>query len=136
MTITTVINAQSFGTSTNIGPFFAAAKTTLAAATSSVFIAAAATVPDAAVNRSTVLRVWHAVSPNSYGTALAGAHALAQTASYIDVTLDPCSKPTLVLERVSSTLPAAGSSTYHYVWLEAPTLVAAATVTVKLCESP
>lgn len=134
MTTTTIINAQSFGTSTNVGNFLSPIKTTLQATTSAALIAVRVTLANQSANRTARLRVWCAVSPISYSTALIGCQALQGGAQYVEMVLDGKGVPTSDLDRSSMVdITAAG---YHYCWLEAPTITDAGTCTVNLQELP
>lgn len=133
MTTTSIITAQSIGTSTNVGPLIGPVKTTLQAATTAIIISVQLTLGATGGNSAgSMLKVWHAVSPISYSTATIGALALAQGAEYVLVKLDALAS--LVIERSSDVLVTAAG--YHYCWIEAPVLVQAATVTVNLQEIP
>lgn len=131
---TTQIISQSFGTSTNIGDFLSPVKTTLQSSTTAAMIAVRVTLTNVGANASSRLFVWCAVSPINYSTALAGCQALKGSAQYVEMLLDPKGIPTVDLDRSSDVDITAGG--YHYCWLEAPTLLFAATATVNLQELP
>ena len=134
MTTTTIITSQSFGTGSNVGPFLSPVKTALNAATTATVISASVTLGDTAGIKSSKVKVWCAVSPINYSSALVGAYALKSGAQWVELNLDPAGLPTLTMERASmADITASG---YHYCWIEAPTLPTAATCTVNLQELP
>lgn len=134
MTTTTIINAQSVGTGSNVGDFVSPVKVALDTNTTAALISVSVTLGNVAANTSSRLKVWCAVSPVNYATAAAGAYALKSGAQWVEMNLDPKSIPTLTLERASMVdITASG---YHYCWIESPTLPVAATVTVRLQELP
>lgn len=131
MTNTTIISAVSGGTSTNVGPWFNPVKTTLQAATTALKINARVTL-GASGSSGSKIKIWHACSPVSYGTALIGAQALIQGAEY--VILEQKADGSLDIERPSDILVTGAG--YHYCWIEMPTLVVAAAINVYLQELP
>lgn len=135
MTTTTVINAQSFGTSINVGDFKFGARTPLQATTTAIRAVLSVTLGEAcALSGPVVVRLYHATSPTDYSTGAAGALACAQTPEYIELSLHPTMHGSLIREKASQLIPAAAG--YHYCWLSVPKLPVAATVTVKLEETP
>lgn len=133
MTTTAIINGVSVGTGSSIGQFLNPVKTTLQAATTTVKLSAQLTLGAAAgANASSRVRIWQAVSPISYSTALLGAQSLFQGAIYTALRLDALA--TNVIEMPSDLLVTAAG--YHYCWIEMPTLVVAATIIVNLQELP
>lgn len=133
MTTTAILSGVSLGTSTNIGQFFNPVKTALQAATTTVKLSSQLTLGAASgANASSRVKVWQAVSPISYGSALLGAQALFQGATYSLIRLDALATNTI--EIPSELLVTAAG--YHYCWVEAPTLTVAATLTVNLLEIP
>lgn len=133
MTTTTLNNAQSIGTSTNVGPGLYPVKTTLQAGTTAFSITAVLTFTTQ--NReavSTPVRVWYTSSPQDITAAQAVAQ-LAQGARFVDVKGNPePSRSGLISTRNSFIEPVQGA--YVYTWLELPAFAAAATLTTKLVE--
>lgn len=135
MTTSTILSAISFGTSTNVGPFFNPVETALQATTSCVKIACKVTRGSGNVQAGSKVRIWHAVTPTDYSTAALGARALRPGAEYVEIDLAAISGDgPLELERSSDILVTAAG--HHHCWFDAPTLTEAATLTVSLQELP
>lgn len=135
MTTTTIMSAVSCGTSTNVGDFFNATKTTLQTTTTLTFSSFQVTSAAANVKGRPEVVLCEAVSPNSYATAAAGALALSMDATRTVISLS--NSTVRVFEKTGDSILACGGGTaYHYAWLECPTVVTALAVTVKLQELP
>lgn len=132
MTSTTVINTQSFGTGSNVGETLYPSVFDHDASTVQAIVNVSVTLVSAASNQSSRLNVRYAWSPTAYSSPLAGALALKGASKYVEVLLSPTTA-SAVVER--SSLPIVALAGYTYLWIEAPTLPAAATVTVKIVES-
>jgi hypothetical protein len=130
---TVIINAVPMGTGASIGFLINPVKTTLQATTSTLKTNVQITLGSTSGgNQSSKLKVWHAVSPNSYASALIGALALAQDAEYVEIRLDQSG--TAIIERSTDVLLTTAG--YHYCWVEMPTLTTNATLLVTLMELP
>lgn len=130
LTITAAINAQSIGTSTNIGNSKFPTKVTLQAATTAFAVEASVTNgAGAAFNPRQKLDVRFAVSSFSL-TDTAAPDILGQASNLLQVT--PSEKGGEQRINVSELQPTPGG--YFYVWLDVPVLPAASTVTVNLIE--
>lgn len=130
MTITAVINGQSFGTSTNVGPNqFAISPTTLQTSTTAFVVNVKIVLGAGTIfSKTTKLRVWYTSIFESTTAANAPAQ-LGQTARYVDVILDRDTA------KVDSTLePVTGG--FFNCWVDSPTLNVAGTLTVNLIELP
>lgn len=132
MTNTTVINGQSFGTSTNVGDnLFAPAATTLASTTTAVNISVKIVLAaNGKLWPNSLVRVFFATSPDT----VTGAGDIPQQlgpAAYepLERNLD---RRTLFFSAEYEVV----NGTKFYCWVSAPTLDAAATITVKLNEVP
>jgi hypothetical protein len=130
MTTTAVINAQSFGTSTNVGngKFSIAAATLQATTTAYVVSVKVAVGAGQPFSPPTCIRVWYTTTTYTVAQADAPLH-LGPTARYVDVPLD---RPTII--RDSSLEPVTGTS--FHCWADAPTLSVASDLTVTLVELP
>lgn len=130
MTTTTVINAQSFGTSTNVGNGkFAPAATALQATTTAFVVNAKVTLgTDQAKRPNKTLRVWYTTCVDSVAAGDCVSQ-LAGTAHYVDVPLDRT-----VRSEDSMLEPITGG--FFNCWVDAPNLDVASTLTVKLVELP
>lgn len=124
---TTVISSQSFGTSTNVGDKSFAATATLQGNSKYVIVTAEVTTTNNAAGQSVIVR--YATSPVSYSAA-AAPWALAPASRFVKLEL---TQQNNVLSRSSLYEPIAGQ--YFYVWVEAPTLSTAATISVYMTET-
>lgn len=130
MTTTTVINAQSFGTSTNVGnDKFSISPVTLAAPTTAFVVAVRAnnTAPNPHDPKQ-VVRVHYTTTTFTVAQADAPLQ-LGPTNRYVDVQLN---RPVAI--RDSSLEPVTGSK--FHCWVDAPNLSVAATLDVVLVELP
>ncbi len=135
MTTTVILNAVTFGTGSDVGPYLSPLKTALQSTTSCVKIAVQVTRGTANVQSSSTVQVWHAVTPTTYTTDALGCRALRIGAEYVAIDLSAVSGDgSLSLERASDVLVTAAGN--HYIWFDAPTLTEAATLTVTLQELP
>ncbi len=132
MTTTTVTNAQSIGTSTNIGDDKFVTKTAIQTGTTA-FVITPRVTNEANSNAGLVLRVWYTSSSYSLtaSAALASA-ALRQTAHYVDLRLNSDNSGVAIND--SCLEPVTGG--YIYTWCSIPTLILAATLDVNLTELP
>ncbi len=119
MPATTIINAQSFGTSTNVGNGkFAPAATALQAATSAFNVVLKIVLGSGQPNsQTTKVRVWYATNSASITAALVP-EQLGQQASYVDIV---CDRHTAYAESLTEAI---GGSNF-YCWVDAPTLTVA-----------
>lgn len=129
-TQTTVLNGQTFGTSTNVGNGkFAAATTALQASTTAINVTVKVVQGSGQPNsQTTKLRVWFTTNSATIAAALQS-EQLGQAASYVDVVLTANT-----IYNTSLTEAINGSN--FYFWVDAPTLTVASTVTVILNELP
>lgn len=133
MTTTTLNNAQSIGTSTNVGPRLHPVKTTLQAGTTAFSITTLLTMANAkAIPGQSLVRVWYISSPYNL-TAAQATTQLAQAARFVEVrpNTDPLTQG-LISSRNSFIEAVQGS--YVYTWLELPAFADAATLTTTLVE--
>lgn len=130
MTTTLLINGQSYGTGSNVGDLYRSIHE-LAATTTSAMLVVKSVQTSVDNNWSSRLNVRYAWSPNIYATAVEGINALKGGARYVELQL---TGNALIVERCS--LPVATAGGYLYVWVEAPTLPTAATVSVTIIELP
>lgn len=134
MTSTAVINAQSYGTSTNKGnSLFTPNATTLQTGTTafvvSVKLANSATSQD--IDKNQKVRVWYTTTTYTV-TAAEAPLTLARTARYVDCwPRDGVSKESIT---DSSLEPVTGAN--FMCWVDAPTMSAAGSLTVTLVELP
>lgn len=133
MTTQSLIAAQSFGTSTNVGNNkFSIAPATLAAATSAFVINAQITAPATGfAGHGTVVRVWYTTTMRTV-TAANAPLTLAATARYLDIACPDGAS--LVVSKDSALEPKTGSSLH--VWVEAPPCALAHTLAVDVVEVP
>lgn len=132
MTTQTAINAQSFGTSTNIGDDkFSANPLTLGAATSAyvVNVKIIGTAPEP----NTEVRVWYTTCFETT-TAANAPRQLGATARYIDTKMNQDGTTSFTSKKDSALEPVTGG--FFNCWVSAPKLSAAATITVTLVELP
>lgn len=130
MTTTTVINAQSFGTGSNVGNGkFSQNPVTLQVTTTAFVVSAEmATGNNGQLDPKTKIRVWYTTTTRTV-TAADAPSKLGQTAHYVDVTIDrPVAIRDSMLEPVTGNL--------FHVWVDAPVLGVAGTITVVLVELP
>lgn len=132
LTVTSVIAAQSFGTSTNVGNDKFPTKLALQAGTV-VFSVTVSITNGAAVvyDRNQRLRAYFTTSPLS-STAADAPTVYGLTSQYLDVV--PSLVPGGISAVVSPSAYVAGG--FFYCWVTAPNLPAAATFTVTLVETP
>lgn len=136
MKTTLITNEQSFGTGSNIGEDKFATKTALQAATTKAAISAKVTngTTGAGGNKGIKVTIWFAPVTWSLGSAALGVAALRQNARPLVVSLDPAAGGVAI-----NSLPmvdVCADSGNAYVWVEAPTLSVAATLSINLIESP
>lgn len=134
MTTTLVTNAQSIGTSTNIGEDKFVTKTTLQTGTTAFIVCGRVTngSTGACGNQGLTLRIWYTTASFTYSANAAGIDALRQTARFVDIPLrNGTSKVAL---KDSSLEPVTGASVF--VWCEVPTLTVAASLDINLVEVP
>lgn len=129
-TTTTVINAQSFGTSTNTGDQkFANAPVTLQSGTTyytvSVKVVLGSGQP---ADPTRKLRVWYTTNVDSVTAALAP-EQLGQSAHFVELNLD---RNTIYRDSPLEIV----TGGYFNCWVSAPVLSVASAVTVKLIEGP
>ena len=134
MTTTLITNAQSFGTSTNIGNDKFVTKTTLQTGTTAFLVSARATNAStgAAGNKGKRVMVWYTSTSWTYSANASGIDALRKTARFVSVPLGAGTSEVVVED--SSLEPVTGASVF--VWVEAPTLDVAATLDINLVELP
>lgn len=123
MTTSQIIAAFPCGTASVSGNFLCPVKYWLQPNTKSVLFTLKTSFSDSSNNRSSTIKLWFAVSPTNYSTALDGCHALRQNAHFIELT--PTGRP-LIQERTSR--PEDITFGWVYAWLEVPTLSAVTTV--------
>jgi hypothetical protein len=133
MTTTTVINAQSFGTGSNVGDGkFAANPVTLQATTTAYVVNAK--VIGTAPEPGEVVKVWYTTIFEST-TAANAPKQLSQTARFVPVDLTNLDGAvSFTLKKDSFLEPVTGG--FFNCWVDAPKLSAAATITVTLIELP
>lgn len=130
MTTQTAINAQAFGTSTNVGNGkFSISPLTLAATTTAFVVCVKVDLGDSQPkSQTTKLRVWYTTCYESVAAGVAVAQ-LQQTAHYVDVVLNDD------ILRVDSELePITGG--FFNCWVDAPNQAVAGALTVTLIELP
>lgn len=134
MTTTTVLNAQSFGTGANKGNGLFGASPTTFQATTTAFLVCAEVTAGAGPTYSGAkqdVRVYYTSSCRSLTAAQALAR-LGQTVRYVDLRVPDTGG---VVQIKDSTLePVTGQ--YFYFWVDAPSLLTAATLSVFLVELP
>lgn len=130
MTSTTIINAQSFGTSTNVGNGkFSVSPTTVNAGTQQYAVAVSIANGAGLQDANEEVRVWYATSQDTF-TAANAVISLRSTARYVDLRPDP---QTGIIRNRNSQIEAVLGQNF-YCWVDAPGLPTAATITVKLLE--
>ena len=131
MTTTTLINAQSIGTGSNIGNRLFGAKLT-AATTTTAYLISARLTDGAGPTDPGQVRIWH-TSASFNISAANGPAQLNQTARYLDLNL---TEPTggQIIVRDGTLEPLTGQ--YIHVWVDAPRLTTAATLDVNVVEVP
>lgn len=130
-TITAVISAQSFGTSTNVGDEKFADKTALQAGTTLYSVTLSMTNGATVYDLNQRLRLWYTTSPLD-STEADAPKIYGTTARYLDVI--PSRIVSGIAARISPTDYIAGG--FFYCWVSAPKLPTAATFTVTLVETP
>ena len=131
MTTTTIVTAQSVGTSTNVGEGKFPQKTTAQALTDRFYVEAKVTNGAAAYDKSKRITMFMVASPTSV-TAAAAVDLLRQTADRVDLRIDD--KQGTQRATISSCIPLSGS--YIYVWFDIPNQTVAQTLDVNLVEGP
>jgi hypothetical protein len=132
MTTTTVINAQSIGTSTNVGTNKFPQKTTAQQSSDRFFVEVSLTNGAAPANRTSKLFVRYASSSIDM-TAAQAMVALGQASSVIVLTPADIAGGTVIVGSLLEPL----SGAYVYIWVDSiPTQAVAQTLTVKLIEGP
>lgn len=131
MTTTAAINAQSVGTSSNVGEDLLAYKLTPQSTTDRFFVEALLTNGAGGYDMAQRPRIWYACHSVSMTAALAP-KILKQTARYLEIVPSPFSGKQVA--RVSQLEPL--SAAYVYLWLEMPAVTVAQTLTVNLIEGP
>lgn len=131
MTTTTVISAQSIGTSTNIGNSLFATKVTLGAATSAAIIASRVTnaATGGSLDSRATVDIYYAFSPISVDAADA-VNLLKQDARYLRLLTEVA----VSADRSRSSQVEVASGQYLYLWCDIPTFAAAATLNVYVTE--
>lgn len=131
MTTTTVINAQSIGTGSNVGVPVHASKLTCEALTTAYVINAQLTNGAARYSRSNEVRIWYASSPYNM-TASQAADRCKQSARYLKIfgREDPSSIT------VQDTEVEVLSGQFLYIWLEVANQPAAQTISVIVTQLP
>ena len=127
MTTQTAINAQSFGTSTNVGNDKFSITPLTFGGTTERYVVSVKTVGAAGVLTPRKLRVWFATTPYTVTAAAAPYHF--KNPRYVDVEVN---NGTVI---VDSLVEECKGSKFH-CWVDAPKLEVAATITVTLVELP
>jgi hypothetical protein len=130
--MTPIINSQSFGVSPNVGELYRSVAE-LDPTTIQVVLNCVVTLANTAASKSSSLHVRYAWSPNAY-QADVGTSVLRQASRYVALNLAPTA-PSLIIEQSSLPISVPGGGGYLYLWIEAPTLPASATITVNVIES-
>ena len=130
MTTSPVLSNLSFGTGSNVGELYHSTHG-LALTTTTALVVVKSVQTSADNNRSSALNVRYVWSPNLYASPLEACNALKGGSRYVELRMIGLS---LTNERCS--LPIATAAGYLYLWVEAPTLPTAATVSVSVVETP
>lgn len=132
MTTQSAISGQSFGTSTNIGNGkFSISPLTLAATTTAFVVNAQWTNGAGPLDPNARVKVWYTTTMRTVtsGTAV---QKLGQTARFVE--LFPAQNSSELTIKDSTLEPVTGSKLH--VWVDAPTLPTAATLSVDVVELP